>query len=314
MYCTDNTGMALTPPSLSNFTMNTDETPTLSSRIDKTIAMVTSILVSAAFTILIAFGICLYIIWWSHARQKQDSDHQGAHSLRHRETAQLELTANTNLYEQIHLSSSTKFIPSAGISSISSQPQADFHGIYPCIDTGQPKSTSQELEEDDPIYAVVGKGNHIEQHKDSHDGPPVLPNNHNIAASDDKSSATDDSKPKLGEDTLKEMYAVVNKKLKVEKEENAPLAYPHMVDKSYIPADQKNPYSSMVTTVNDRAEELYTFVKKKSKGNEYEEVAPPIPPHTVEELYTAVQKKPKGTITVDNEEEAPPCNTSLNTQ
>ena len=89
------------------------------------------------------------------------------------------------------------------------------------------------------MFAVVGKGNNIEQHKDSHDGPPVLPNNHNIAASDDKSSATDDSKPKLGEDTLKEMYAVVNQKLKVEKEENAPLASPHMVDKSYIPADQK---------------------------------------------------------------------------
>ena len=220
---------------------------------------------------------------------------------------------------------------------------ADLQGIYASIDTGQPNPVSQEMEEDDPMYAAVEKGNNKEQHKDSHDGSPLHSNNQNVAATYDKASAIDDSKQKLGENALKEMYAVVNKKLRVDKEESAPPIPPQVVDKLCIPADRKNPNSTTITIHNEKAlsmpplsaEELYMAIKKRPKEDENEEIAPPIPPHTVEELYTAImkkskdnagteeqappippytveelyttiQKKPKGVDTVDSEEEAPP--------
>jgi hypothetical protein len=168
------------------------------------------------------------------------------------------------------------------------------------------------MEEDDPMYEVVRKGNEEEIDKNSHDGSSVLYINQDIAATNDKASATDYIEQKPGEEALKEMYAVVNKKLKVEKEESDPSIPPHVIDEyCSIQAVQNDPKSDATVEgeeaspiPHNRVEELYTIVKKNPKENDKEEVAPPIPPHTVEELYTAVVKKSKSNV--EDEDIAPP--------
>ena len=267
---------------------------------------------------LVVFIIILVIVLQVYLRRKatklrKDSEHQedGQYSPHQEENINdAQLQANENPYEQFHLSPSTEFIPTIEnepISNISWQPQVDYQGIYSCIDPEQPKPVTQEMEEDDLMYDIVGKGNDKMQCIDSHDGPSVVSND----IANDKASATDDSKLKLGENTLAEMYAVVNNKLKIEKEEGAPPIPPHVVDESYTQAVQKDPKSNATVdgevaspVTHNRVEELYTAVKKKPKGDENEKIAPPIPPHTVEELYTAVTKQPKGNA--GDEEEAPP--------
>ena len=67
------------------------------------------------------------------------------------------------------------------------------------------------------------------------------------------------------------MYAVVNKKQKINKDKSQSIP-PYVVE-------------DLNTTVNI---------------TENEEKAPPIPPHTIEELYTAVKKKPKESADQDN--------------
>ena len=270
--------------------------------------------ISASISMFMTLVIILVVVIWVYIRrkatnQKQDFEHQDRqYSIDREENTQSQSQANANLYEQVHLSTSTEFIPTAenkSISNIPWQPQADLQGTYSCIDPRHSKPVSQEIEYD-PMYTVVGKGNNKEQCNDSHDGLPVL------ATTNNKASATNDSEPKLVEDTHKDMYAVVNKKLRVEKEESALPISSHVIEKLCIPADQKNPNSSTVI-INDkraspisphRVEELYTVVKYKPKEDENEDIAPPIPPHTVEELYTAIMKKPKGNA--EAEEQAPP--------
>ena len=276
--------------------------------------------ISTSITALVAFIIILVVVLQVHPRRKatklrKNSEYQGngrysPHEEENINDAQLQATVNS--YEQVHLSPSTEFITSTEyepISNISWQPQADYQGIYSCIDMEQPNPVSQEMEEDDLMYDVVGKGNDKMQYIDSHDGPSVVSNN----ITNDEGSGTDDSKPRVGENTLAEMYAVVNKKLKVEKEGAPPGIHSHVVDESYTQTVQKDPKSNATVDgeeaspgiPHNRVEELYTTVKKKPKGDNTEEIPPPIPPHTVEELYTAVQKKPKESIT-KGEEEAPP--------
>ena len=226
-------------------------------------------------------------------KQKKDNEHQdGPFSILDQgESNQSQILANTNIYEQLHLSPPTEIIPSAeneAITNISWQPQMDFH-------------SSQELE-DDPTYAVVSNK---QQRKINHDPVTLSLNQDIIIVTNEKASADEDSKPKQGEDTLKEMYAVV--KLKGEKEESASPIPPHVVDESYTQAVLQDAKSNVTTDnkeASNRVEELYTTVKKKPKEDESEEIAPPIPPHTVEELYTAVQKKPNSSV--GDEEEMPP--------
>jgi hypothetical protein len=171
------------------------------------------------------------------------------------------------------------------------------------------------MDEDDPMYEVVRKGNEKEQSQideNSHDGPSFLYNNQDIATTNDKASATNYIEQKPGEEALEEMYAVVNKKLKVEKEEGDPSRPPHVINEYHsIQAVEKDPKSDATVEgeeaspiPHNRVEELYTVVKKSLKENEKEKVAPPLPPHTVEELYTAVVKKPKGNA--EDEDKAPP--------
>ena len=265
----------------------------------------------SATILLLALVVIITIasLWINIRRKAAKQDHP--HSTDQEENTQSQSQANANVYEQFHLSPSTEFISPTGnepISNIPWQSQADLHSS---IDAGQPKPISQEMEED-PMYAAIEKGNNKEQHKDSHDGSPLHSNNQNVAATYDKASATDDSEQKLGEDALKEMYTVVSKNLRIDKEESAPPIPPQVVDKLCIPADQKNPNSTTVTIHNEEAlsmpplsaEELYTAIKKRPKEDENEEIAPPIPPHTVEELYTAIMKKPKGNA--ETEEQTPP--------
>jgi hypothetical protein len=177
------------------------------------------------------------------------------------------------------------------------------------------------MEEDDPMYEVVRKGNEKERSQideNSHDGPSVriLYNKQDIAATTYKASATDYIKKKPGEEALKEMYAVVNKKVKVEKEESDPPIPPHVIDEyCSIQAIKKDPKSGAIVEGEEASaiphntvEELYTVVKKNPKKNKKEEVAPQymalLPPHTVEELYTAVIKKSKSDA--EDKEQTPP--------
>ena len=269
---------------------------------------------SASILLLILFIIVIIAILWvtikrKPGKQMHDCEHQHcSHS-----TYQ-DVNTQSQSNEQFHLSPSNEFIPSAEnkpTSNIIWQPQADYQGIYSCIDTEQPKPVSQEMEEDDPMYDVIGKGNNKKQshiNKNSHDGPSVqiLPNDQHATATSVKPSTTDDIEQKPGEDALKEMYAVVNKKPKVAKEESAPPILPYVADHSI----QKDPISdtsvdgeeaSPISQCHNGVEELYTAVKKKPKENKGEEIAPPLPPYTLEELYSAVVKKPKSNV-VDQED------------
>jgi hypothetical protein len=168
------------------------------------------------------------------------------------------------------------------------------------------------VEEDDPMYDVVRKGNEKEQSQigqNSHDGPSVFPNNQDIAEINDTASATDYIEQQPGEEALKEMYAVVNKELKAEKEESDPSILPHVIDEyCSIRAVEKDPKSDATVEgeeiPHNKVEELYTVVKKSLKETEKEEVAPPLPPHTDEELYTAVVKKSKSNV--EDKDIAPP--------
>ena len=188
------------------------------------------------------------------------------------------------------MSSSTEFIPSAegeAISSMSTQlePQADFHGIYSSIDTVQPKPVSQEMEENDPMYDVIGKGSNDNKHNDSHDGPSIVSNYQDITKTKDTTSITEEGSPSTPLHVV-DIQAVQNdpkSNSTVEGEETSPI--PHSRDEDLT---------------------MYTVVKKNPKGKEKEdsEVAPPLPPHTVEELYTAVVKKPKSNA--EDKEQIPP--------
>ena len=155
----------------------------------------------------------------------------------------------------------------------------------------EPKRSKEALEE---MYAVVNK----KQKKDE-DAPPVPPH------------------------TVEELYTAVAKNSKVDttgdedkdykdntgNEEVAPPLPPHTVEELYT-AVVKKPKGNTVKDKEDTpTTPPYTIIDTAVKGDlkdeaENEDVAPPIPPHTVEELFTAVQKKLKGSAKV--EEVAPP--------
>ena len=209
--------------------------------------------ISASILVLAMLFIVLTVILWIYikrkaARQKQYSEqHDGSHSIQD----QSELFASANVYEQVHIHPSTQIIPSAESETISNtawQPQADFDGIYSHIDTEQPKSETRAAEIntcDDPTYDIVGNENNKEKRKVSHDGAPISSNlNEDLIAHNDKASylVETQNEPKLNEEALDGMYAVVDKKRK--KDEDAPPVPPHTV------------------------EELYTAVAKNSKVKE----------------------------------------------
>ena len=191
-----------TPPPSTTLSRTTDPAKESTSSITPLIGLSLGI---TASILLLALVIIIIIasLWISIRRKAAKQLHRDhPHSTDQEGNTQSWSQANANVYEQFHLSPSTEFIPSAEnepISNIPWQPQADLQGIYSSIDAGQPKPTSQEMEEDDPMYAAV---DNKEQHKDGHNGPLVLSN---IAAIYDKASATDDSEPKLGDDALKEL-------------------------------------------------------------------------------------------------------------
>ena len=280
----------------------------------------------SVFILTLAMLIIVFIaVLWIHIRRKaarqkrQSSEYQDdPYSTLHLgESNRSELQANANLYEQFHLSPSTEFIPSAeseAVNNISWQPLADFQSIYSRVDTEQPNTGPQETEEinlDDPTYAIIDKRNNKEESKISHGGQPVYSNNQDLIVTNDKESCTVENEPKLREEALEAMYAVVNKKRKINQEDTPPLP-PHTVDELHTAVDK----NSKINTTGDEEkappipphtiEGLCTAVKKDPNGKaENEEVAPPLPPHTVEELYMAVVKRPKGNVEKD-EEEAPP--------
>ena len=289
-------------------------------RISSSISVVNlTVGISASILLLVVLIIVLVaILSWTYARRKagaqqkqySNSDHQdGSFSIQD----QSELPASANVYEQVHLSLSTEIIPTAeneAISNTAWQPQADFNGIYSHIDTEQPKTEIQAAEvntHDDPTYDIVGKENNKEKSRISHNGAPVSSKNEDLIAHNDKASCLIETlnEPKLSEEALEVMYAVVNKKQK--KDEDAPPVPPHTVEELYT-AVAKN---SKITATGDEGraiqplptfmiKEQYTAVQKDSQ-----EVAPPPPPQTVEAPYTAVQKKPKG-MSVEDKDEAPP--------
>ena len=266
---------------------NTGTTATSSSAFiaGLTVGIVCSILVIGTL-ICISIAVLLIYIWRKYVRQKQSfEDQNNPYSVHHEENHQSQLQANANQYEQFHLSSSTEFIHTAeseAISSMSTQPelQADFHGIYSSIDTVQPQPVSQEMEEDDPMYDVIRKGSDDKkQHEDSHDGPSVVSNYKNITKTKDTTIITEEGSPSIPLHVVDIHWADPKSNATVDDEETSPASH-------------------------NKVEELYTVVKKNPKGNEKEEVAPPLPPHTVEVLYTAVVKKP--TANAEDKEQNPP--------
>ena len=82
--------------------------------------------------------------------------------------------------------------------------------------------------------------------------------------------------------------------------------YQHEVSSTLIQVTKEKADVQVVINSPNTMEELYTAVKKKSKGSDprdEEHKIPPIPPHTIEELYTAVEKNPKSNA--DENKEAP---------
>ena len=282
-----------TPSHSTNSTMIMDNNDIMATSPSISIAGLTGGVTCSVLVIGTLIFISIVIFWiynWRKSARREQSleDQNSPHSTHHEENHQSQLQANANQYEQFHLSHSTKFIPSAegeAMSSMSTQPelQPDFHGIYSSIDTVRPKPVSQQMEEDDPMYDVIGKGSDDKKHKDSHDGSSVASNYQDITKTKDTKSITEEGSPPT------------------------PL---HMVDKQAVQTDSK----SNATVEGEEAsliphygvEELYTVVKKNPKESKKEdsEVASPLPPHSVEELYTAVVKKPKGNV--EDKEQTPP--------
>ena len=252
------------------------------------------------------------------AKQNSNLEHQDGPELP-------QVEANANPYEQVHLS---EFIPSAENEAISNSfwpPQADLQGIYSCIDTEHPspKPVTQVTKKttfDNPTYATVdnsrkenGKKQHI---NDRQDGLPVPLNGQDFTTPKDKASSLVENDPKLGDEALEEMYAVVNKKRKKDDHEDAdaPPVPPHTVEELYTAVvktpkvkatDEHKALQLPLPTHNIMTKEQDTVVEKDKKDKaENEEVPPPLPPHTVEELYTAVIKKPMSNA--EAEEVAPP--------
>ena len=187
------------------------------------------------------------------------------------------IPVSASVYEQVHLNSSTDVIPSAESEAISNmpwEPQTDFHGIYSHIDTDMPNSATQETEVntlDDPTYDVVGKENNKERSKVSHDGPPISSNSQdNRTFNNEASCLMVENEPKPIEEALEEMYAVVNKKQKKDKDD--PPVPPHTVEELYT-AVAKNSKKN-TTGDKDKALQLRLPTEKDSKDNaENEDVA-----------------------------------------
>ena len=102
-------------------------------------------------------------------------------------------------------------------------------------------------------------------------------------------------------------YAVVDKKKKMKpgsKKEESSESHVNTPEKC-IPLNSEGSVKAAVSVEHDnvnnpkyqqseKLEEMYAVIlKKQKKSEEQEEIAPPVPSHTMESLYTAVQKKPK---------------------
>ena len=268
-----------------------------------TAGLSTSILILVLLIIFLIAVLLIYNKIRKSAKQNPTLEHQDGP-----ESPQLE--ANANPYEQVHLS---ELIPSAESEAISNkfwQPQADLQGIYSCIDTERSyplaKPVTQVTEKttfDNPTYDNSRKESSKEQEiNDRQDGLPVPLNSQNFTSTNDKESSLVENEPKLGDEVLEGIYAVVNKK-KREEDEDAPPVPPHTTEELYTAVVK----TSKVIATGDKENTLKLPIPSETDSNnntENEEVAPQLPPHTVEELYTAVQKKPKKGA--EDEEEAPP--------
>ena len=191
-------------------------------------------------------------------------------------------------YVTIQLSHPTgqNSILSVADEAVNVSPTPSLNPIYSTIDSERPHPPNQENQQLNNLdfeqnqdanfiecaYEVADKKNG-EQDENIHGSTAVstkcLPNA-NI------SNLEEDATAKKEQIALEEMYAVVNKKQKINKDTESPSIPPHVV------------------------EDLNTTVST----TENEEKAPPIPPHTIEELYSAVKKKPKESA--DQDSTAPP--------
>ena len=286
--------------------------------------------IPGSISLLVVLIIILVAIPCTYVRRKAIARHKQYSSSEHQDGSlsiqdQSELPTPVNAYEQVHLHSSIEIIHSAEsetISNTSWQPQADFDGIYSHIDIQDPKSETQAAEvndPDDPTYEIIGKQNNKEENQISHDSSRV---SQNLLTLNDKANCSVEiqNKPKPNEETIvnKGMYAVVNKKQKID--EDAPPIPPHTVEELYTAVakpskvkaadDEKKAVQSVSSHPTSMIEDHYTTVKKDSKDEVENEVVIPPPPlslHRVEELHTptAVPEKPKG-MSVEDKEKAPP--------
>ena len=223
-------------------------------------------------TLIIVIMVFIWIKRRKLVKHKQDIEqHDGTYTA-------LTTTNPTSdhTYVTIQLSHPTgqNLILSVADEAVNVSPTPSLNPIYSTIDSERPHPPNQENQQLNNLdfeqnqnanfiecaYEVADKKNG-EQDENIHGSTTVstkcLPNA-NISNWEEGATA------KKEQIALEEMYAVVNKKQKINKDKS-PSILPHVVED----------LNTTVSTIKN------------------EEKPPPIPPHTIEELYAAVKKKPK---------------------
>ena len=232
----------------------------------------------------------------SRYKTKQDSDHdkiESSYSTLYRGSEQFQPQSlhDSKLDDPIELS------PSTGQAELIHKTERK---------TPPPPKTSH------PIYSSVDTNPHCllntaatEESKQTHD--TATEKDVDVASVPPKNYPQQNDQPKQGQETLKNMYAVVYKKSKKGMHKGSAELEKSAKKNTELYTTFKTKQFEKDSTGEDKeevphlplsqhkVEELYSAVKKKPKGSaaEDEVEAPPLPPHTVEELYTAVQKKPR---------------------
>ena len=253
---------------------------------------ITAIGVSIAILLILSISLIIAVVLliWSYKRRSAKQNHYTDSSystLRRGSGQQIQpwsIQDSAQLYDQIQLSPSTgqtEFIPKSESTNIN--------------------NSSTTLQNSHPTYSITGndKVKHSSALNAANQGK-TSQKTHEITCEQLTYATIDKSKKNIFKKQMKE-----ESKHKAAEKGSPVSPYRHEVPSASMHEEKKKAEEQEICS-SHAVEELYTAVKKKSKGSQPkdEEETPPIPSHTGEELCTAVEKKQKS-ITDENKEEAP---------
>ena len=283
--------------------------------------------IGVSIAILLILSIILIItvvvLIWSYKRRLTKRNTDSSYSVLSRGTRQQIQPQSiqqdsAELYDQIHLSPSTgqtEFFPKPQSENINNPPYNSHPTHCHTENSGTSASAASQKNSPQATYAVIDKNKkkmkkHDTKHtadekKGTHDSPYTQTVLSNSADTEPHAGGKGDP-TKRRQKSLDDMYAsdhIHQEKVSDELESNPPPS----VEELYTAVRKKSKGGVPVNeSVSQVAEDLYTTVMKKPKKKSVnDEAVPSILPHTIEELYITVHRKPKGN-TMEDEEEAPP--------